>query len=76
MSLRDHIPAFGFGASDGGEICVWGERLRAGAAAATDLLWTVTSLRTWEDLVLQRAWTAAQYEQRIHQLLVRSLTTG
>jgi len=46
------------------------------AAAAADLLWTVTSLRTWEDLVLQRAWTAEQYEERIYQLLVRGLTTG
>ena len=40
---------------------------------AADLLWTVTSLRTWEDLVLQRRWTAAQYEERIYRLLVGTL---
>ena len=32
------------------------------AGAAAEVLWTVTSLRTWEDLVLERRWTAAQYE--------------
>jgi len=47
-----------------------------GAAAAADLLWTATSLRTWEDLVLQRGWSAGQYEERIYQLLLRSLTTA
>ena len=41
--------------------------------AAADLLWTVTSLRTWEDLVLQRRWTAAQYEERIYRLLTDTL---
>lgn len=42
--------------------------------AAADLLWTITSLRTWEDLVLQRGWTAAQYEGRIYRLLSITLT--
>ena len=42
--------------------------------AAADLLWTLTSLRTWEDLVLQRGWTAAEYEQRINRLLLAALT--
>ena len=43
--------------------------LRAGleAAIAADLLWAITSLRTWEDLVLVRGWTAAQYEERLHR---------
>src|SRR5215472_3126769 len=36
---------------------------------ATDLLWTITSLRTWEDLVLERRWTGAQYEEHITRLL-------
>jgi AcrR family transcriptional regulator len=37
---------------------------------AADLLWTFTSLRMWEDLVLLRGWTAAQYEERVTKLLV------
>jgi len=42
--------------------------------AAADLLWTITSLRTWEDLVLERNWSPEQYETRITQTLVRALT--
>ena len=45
-------------------------------AAAADILWSVTSLRAWEDLVLQRGWTAAQYEQRVYELLVATLTSA
>jgi len=44
--------------------------------AATDLLWSITSLHTWEDLVLQRGWTAAQYKQRLTQLLSDVLAKG
>jgi AcrR family transcriptional regulator len=44
------------------------------ASAAADILWTMTSLRAWEDLVLSRGWTARQYEQRITALLIRALT--
>ena len=44
--------------------------------AATDLLWTITSLRTWEDLVLHRGWTARQYEDRVTEALVAALTNG
>jgi AcrR family transcriptional regulator len=43
-------------------------------ATATDLLWNITSLRTWEDLVLDRKWSARQYEDRITELLLRALT--
>jgi AcrR family transcriptional regulator len=45
--------------------------LKAGITqqTAADLLWSITSLRTWEELVLERAWTAARYEQRLTQLL-------
>jgi AcrR family transcriptional regulator len=43
-------------------------------AAAADLLWTITSLRAWEDLVLQRGWSAAEYEERVGRLLIASLT--
>jgi AcrR family transcriptional regulator len=42
---------------------------------ATDLLWTITSLRMWEDLVLERKWKAADYEETITDLLLRMLTT-
>jgi AcrR family transcriptional regulator len=42
---------------------------------ATELLWSVTSLRAWEELVLERGWTASQYEQRITTLLCDALVT-
>ena len=45
-----------------------------GAVIAADLLWAFTSLRTWEDLVLVRGWTAAQYEERLFATLLRLLT--
>lgn len=43
-------------------------------AEAADLLWTITSLRTWEDLVLGRGWKPAQYEARLNELLLATLT--
>lgn len=43
-------------------------------AIAADLLWAFTSLRTWEDLVLVRGWTAAQYEERVAAALLRLFT--
>jgi AcrR family transcriptional regulator len=43
-------------------------------AIAADLMWALTSLRTWEDLVLVRGWTAAQYEERLGAVLLRVLT--
>jgi AcrR family transcriptional regulator len=52
--------------------------LRAGLAGevAAELLWTVTSLRTWEDLVLTRGWTPQQYQTRVIDLLVAALVRG
>jgi AcrR family transcriptional regulator len=41
---------------------------------AADLLWTVTSLRMWEDMVLQRGWSATKYEENVYRLLLRALT--
>jgi AcrR family transcriptional regulator len=41
---------------------------------AADVLWTITSLRMWEDLVLQRRWSARRYEEYVFGLLQRSLT--
>jgi AcrR family transcriptional regulator len=51
-------------------------KLRPGLdpSTATDLLWTITSLRTWEDLVLQREWSARRYEKHITALLLAALT--
>jgi AcrR family transcriptional regulator len=40
---------------------------------ATELLWSITSLRAWEDLVLERGWTASQYEERVTTLLCDAL---
>jgi AcrR family transcriptional regulator len=50
--------------------------LRSGLdpSAAADLLWTITSLRMWEDLVLARGWPAKVYQERITRLLLGSLT--
>lgn len=42
--------------------------------AAADLIWTITSLRTWEDLVLERGWSAAKYEEQVSALLIAGLT--
>jgi AcrR family transcriptional regulator len=44
------------------------------AGVAADLLWTLTSLRMWEDLVLLRGWTAPKYERVLGDLLVLVLT--
>ena len=41
---------------------------------AADLLWTITSLRMWEDLVLVRGWSPQQYQEQITRLLCESLT--
>lgn len=41
--------------------------------AAADLLWSVTSLRMWEDLVLGRGWSAGQYEGYVTGLLEDAL---
>ena len=41
---------------------------------AADLLWTMTSLRTWEDLVLQRGWPPRKYLEHVTRLLLETLT--
>ena len=40
---------------------------------AADLLYVITSLRMWEDLVLVRGWTAQLYQERVTRLLMDSL---
>jgi AcrR family transcriptional regulator len=44
------------------------------ASVAADLLWTLTSLRTWEDLVLGRRWSPAKYQEHVTRLLLEALT--
>lgn len=41
---------------------------------AADLLWTITSLRMWEDLVVERGWSAAKYEAHVYNLIAGSIT--
>ncbi|HEY2151130.1 MAG TPA: TetR/AcrR family transcriptional regulator [Vicinamibacterales bacterium] len=43
---------------------------------AADLLYMITSLSTWEDLVLVRGWTADQYQERVTRLLLEALTAA
>ena len=54
------------------------DNLRPGldAATAADLLWTMTSLRMWEDLVLGRGWPPKRYQQHVTRLLLETLTRG
>jgi hypothetical protein len=42
---------------------------------ATDLLWTMTSLRMWEDLVLERKWSPEQYQVYVTNVLIGALTS-
>jgi AcrR family transcriptional regulator len=41
---------------------------------AADLLWTMTSLRTWEDLVLEREWSPGQYQRYVTNLLLETIS--
>jgi AcrR family transcriptional regulator len=41
---------------------------------AADLLWTMTSLRMWEDLVLERKWSPQKYRREVARLLLDALT--
>ena len=43
-------------------------------AVAAELLWTLRSLRVWEDLVLARGWSAQQYQQQVTRLVIETLT--
>ena len=42
--------------------------------AAADLLWTLTSLRLWEDLVIGRGWSAERYRSHVTYLAVGAVT--
>jgi AcrR family transcriptional regulator len=43
---------------------------------AADLLYVITSVRMWEDLVRVRGWTADEYQKRVTRLLLESLTAA
>jgi AcrR family transcriptional regulator len=45
-------------------------------AIAADLLWTMTSLRMWEDLVLERKWSPVQYQRYVTNILIGALTSS
>ncbi len=40
---------------------------------AADLLWTMTSLRMWEDLVLERGWSAARYVRHVTAAILAAI---
>ena len=42
--------------------------------AAGELLWTLTSLRLWEDLVIARGWSADRYRTHVTYLAVGAVT--
>jgi AcrR family transcriptional regulator len=42
--------------------------------AAADLLWTLTALRLWEDLVIGRGWSADRYRSHVTYLAVGAVT--
>jgi AcrR family transcriptional regulator len=43
-------------------------------AAAADLLWSLTSPRLWEELVIGRGWSAERYRSHVTYLAVGALT--
>jgi hypothetical protein len=44
-------------------------------SVAADLLWSLTSLETWDSLVVQRGWSAEEYRDRLGALIVRAIMT-
>lgn len=45
-----------------------------GVDAAADVIWAMTSSTVWNDLVIQRGWSAAAYREHLGRMLLRSLT--
>jgi AcrR family transcriptional regulator len=43
------------------------------AADAADLIWSLTSIRTYEDLVVDRGWSSSRYRQRVKAILIGAL---
>ena len=44
--------------------------------AATDLVWTLTSVRVWEDLVVARGWSKQRYVRHLRTVLRRALVAS
>ena len=40
---------------------------------ASDLLWAMTSVRVWEDLVVRRSWSTARFRRHLRHALERAL---
>jgi AcrR family transcriptional regulator len=45
-------------------------------SVAADLLWTMMSLRMWEELVLERGWSTGQFQRHVSSLLIGALTSS
>jgi AcrR family transcriptional regulator len=43
---------------------------------ATDVLWTMLSIRSWESLVLERGWSVSRYVVRMQELTRRAFVRG
>jgi AcrR family transcriptional regulator len=43
---------------------------------ATDLLWTMLSIRNWESLTLERGWSTSRYVGRMQELTKRAFVRG
>ena len=43
---------------------------------ATDLLWTMLSIRNWESLTIERGWSTTQYVCRMQELTRRTFVQG
>jgi len=50
-------------------------RLKPGLdpGVAADLIWTLTSMTTWDSLVVQRGWTADEYRKHLAALLLSTV---
>lgn len=44
--------------------------------AAADLLWALTSVRVWEDLVIERGWSKSRYVEHLRRVLRGSLVAA
>lgn len=42
---------------------------------AADLLWAMTGLRVWEDLVVHRGWSSTDFRRHVGEVLERALVT-
>jgi hypothetical protein len=43
---------------------------------AVDLLWTMLSIRNWEQLTIERGWSTSQYVGRTQELSKRTFVGG